>query len=362
VQEIADGLKRAGCRPTYAPRAILLDEADPVHSRCIRCDTCDGFPCLVHAKADAEVIAVAPALQYANVTLRTRAQVQQLQTDPVGRTVTRGVFVDHDGERETYAADIVVVACGAANSARLLLMSASDQHPRGLANGSDQVGRKYMSHNAMALVATLRDSVCRHFPAVPCVTNRGPRSRGYRDARIGSHGNLLRTGRHHGLLAIQAAPRGRGPIHAHARNPPTASRHTDADAVRCGAPIAAEPALPLVAGPLGARGSKHRPVDRPGLPDRHALGPAGRSRHRVDPGRLHPDGLVRPVSCRPGLQAGCLSGTEEQEGRQPQIGKCRDADDPGQRRCGVPALVVDAGQQHIDQQPAADEGGMLKCR
>lgn len=77
------------------------------------------------------------------------------------------VFVDHDGERETYAADIVVVACGAANSARLLLMSASDQHPRGLANGSDQVGRKYMSHNAMALVATLRDSVCRHFPALP---------------------------------------------------------------------------------------------------------------------------------------------------------------------------------------------------
>jgi choline dehydrogenase-like flavoprotein len=69
VQEIADGLKRAGYRPAYAPTGIMLDEADRPHSRCIRCNSCDGYPCLVHAKADAEVIAVAPALQYPNVTL-----------------------------------------------------------------------------------------------------------------------------------------------------------------------------------------------------------------------------------------------------------------------------------------------------
>ena len=47
----------------------------------------------------------------------------------------------------------MVVAAGAANSARLLLMSASDKHPRGLANGSDQVGRNYMFHNSAAVVA-----------------------------------------------------------------------------------------------------------------------------------------------------------------------------------------------------------------
>ncbi len=155
VQEIADGLRRAGYTPSFAPCAILLNEADRVHSRCIRCNTCDGFPCLVHAKADAEVIAVAPALQSPNVTLRTRAHVQRLETGADGRTVT-GVIVDRDGVRETYCADIVVVACGAANSARLLLMSANDQHPRGLANGSDLVGRNYMFHNAMALVALSR--------------------------------------------------------------------------------------------------------------------------------------------------------------------------------------------------------------
>lgn len=155
VQEIADGLRRAGYTPSFAPCAILLDEADRVHSRCIRCDTCDGFPCLVHAKADAEVIAVAPALQHPNITLRTRAHVQRLETDPGGRTVTR-VVVLRDGQQEIYAADIVVVSCGAANSARLLLMSANEKHPAGLANGSDRVGRHYMFHNSMALVALSR--------------------------------------------------------------------------------------------------------------------------------------------------------------------------------------------------------------
>lgn len=155
MQEIADGLRRAGYSPSYAPCALLLDESDPVHSRCIRCDTCDGFPCLVHAKADAEVIAVAPALEHPNVTLRTRAHVKRLDTDVSGRTINR-VMVDRDGVRESFTADIVVVACGAANSARLLLMSASDTHPRGLANGSDLVGRNYMFHNAMALVALSR--------------------------------------------------------------------------------------------------------------------------------------------------------------------------------------------------------------
>ena len=73
VQEIADGLKRAGYRPAYAPTGIMLDEADRPNSRCIRCNSCDGYPCLVHAKADAEVIAVTPALQYPNVRLERNA-------------------------------------------------------------------------------------------------------------------------------------------------------------------------------------------------------------------------------------------------------------------------------------------------
>jgi choline dehydrogenase-like flavoprotein len=69
------------------------------------------------------------------------------------------VIVDRDGRREEYTGSIVVVSCGAANSARLLLMSANEKHPRGLANGSDTVGRHYMFHNAVALVAlSLREN------------------------------------------------------------------------------------------------------------------------------------------------------------------------------------------------------------
>jgi choline dehydrogenase-like flavoprotein len=118
----------------------------------MRCQNCDGFPCIVHAKSDAEVLGVRPALEHDNVELITDAQALRLETDDAGRAVT-GVVVDHGGAQETFTADLVVVSCGAANSARLLLMSANDQHPNGLANGSDQVGRNYMFHNSQAVLA-----------------------------------------------------------------------------------------------------------------------------------------------------------------------------------------------------------------
>ena len=155
IQELADGLKRAGYHPAYAPTGVMLKEGDGPNSLCIRCDTCDGFPCLVHAKADAEVIAVRPALQYSNVTLLTGARVEKLETSASGREVTN-VVVERNGSREEYRGSVVVVSCGASNSARLLLMSRNEKHPRGLANGSDQVGRNYMFHNAIALVALSR--------------------------------------------------------------------------------------------------------------------------------------------------------------------------------------------------------------
>jgi choline dehydrogenase-like flavoprotein len=63
------------------------------------------------------------------------------------------VAVQHNGRTESFRGGIVVVSCGAANSAKLLLMSANDRHPNGLANGSDQVGRNYMFHNSQAVLA-----------------------------------------------------------------------------------------------------------------------------------------------------------------------------------------------------------------
>jgi choline dehydrogenase-like flavoprotein len=156
IQQLSDDLEAKGHHPFHAPCGVLLDASDMPHSRCVRCGTCDGFPCLVHAKADAEVMAVRPALEHANVTLITRAEARRLETDASGHSVT-GVVVERDGEVETFTGDLVVVSCGAANSAKLLLASASDEHPAGLANGSDQVGRNYMFHNSQAVLALSKD-------------------------------------------------------------------------------------------------------------------------------------------------------------------------------------------------------------
>jgi choline dehydrogenase-like flavoprotein len=109
----------------------------------------------VQAKSDAQVCAVDPALEHANVTLLTDAYVERLETSASGREVT-AVRVRRDGAAETYSADIVVVSCGAINSAALLLRSAGDKHPRGLANGSDVVGRHYMGHINSVLMALSR--------------------------------------------------------------------------------------------------------------------------------------------------------------------------------------------------------------
>ena len=113
---------------------------------------CDGFPCVVHGKSDAEVSGVRPALEHPNVTLLTNAEVTRIETNAAGTSVTT-VVVERDGATEQFSADIVVLACGAANTAKLLLLSASDTHPNGLANGSDQVGRNYMFHNSQAVLA-----------------------------------------------------------------------------------------------------------------------------------------------------------------------------------------------------------------
>jgi len=104
----------------------------------------------------AETIAIRPLLDAPNVTLLVGAEVLRLETDPTGQTVT-GVVVSRAGAEEVYAADIVVVSAGASNSAKLLLRSATDRHPNGLANGSDQVGRNYMFHNSKAIVALAKE-------------------------------------------------------------------------------------------------------------------------------------------------------------------------------------------------------------
>src|SRR5689334_715294 len=135
IQKLCDDLKSAGYHPFPAPCGILLNEKKREKSQCIRCNTCDGFPCLVQAKSDAEMMGMRPALQFPNVTLLTGAKATRLATNAGGTSVI-GVEVERDKKKETYTGDIIVVSCGAANTAKLLLQSATDKHPKGLANGS----------------------------------------------------------------------------------------------------------------------------------------------------------------------------------------------------------------------------------
>ena len=102
IQQLSDDLAKEGLHPFHAPCGILLDESNPPYSKCVRCQNCDGFPCVVHAKSDAEVISVRPALEHTNVHAPDRAPKRcGSRTDPAGTEVT-GVVVNVNGQTETY--------------------------------------------------------------------------------------------------------------------------------------------------------------------------------------------------------------------------------------------------------------------
>ncbi len=143
IQQLHDDFVATGHHPFHLPVGVDLDESDPEAGRCVRCDRFDGFPCLTDGKADAHVLCVRPALRHDNVTLLTHAKVERLEAD--GATVSR-VVVDRRGERLEFGADVVVVSCGAVNSAALLLRSE-------LANSSGQLGRNYMAHINSGVIA-----------------------------------------------------------------------------------------------------------------------------------------------------------------------------------------------------------------
>ena len=146
ISQLAGDLARHGYHPFHSPCGILLDEKQPQESKCLRCATCVGHPCIVQAKADAETIAVRPALQHPNVTLITNAEVDHLTSRD--RKVT-GVSAYVNGEKVMFTAGVVVVSAGAVNTAKILLNS-------NIGNSSDQVGRNYMFHNSRAVMALSR--------------------------------------------------------------------------------------------------------------------------------------------------------------------------------------------------------------
>lgn len=152
IQEVAKRLQSQGLQPFSLPMGIDRNVEDPSKSPCIWCNTCDGYPCLLNAKADAQVCCVDKAIQHENVTLVTGAQVERLIPSSSGREI-HAVEMTIDHQRHTVTADIVVVSCGAINSAALLLRSACDRHPNGIANSSGMVGRNLMKHIVSKLYA-----------------------------------------------------------------------------------------------------------------------------------------------------------------------------------------------------------------
>ncbi len=151
IQELYDDLKSAGHHPFPLPIGVRLSNHKAPQAA-YRLSNFDGFPDLTEVKADSHVVAVQPALARPNVSIVTDGLVERLLTGPSGREVT-GVVVNHNGSSETYRAHLVVVACGAINSAALMLRSANDSHPDGLANRTGLVGRNYMCHNNGLFIA-----------------------------------------------------------------------------------------------------------------------------------------------------------------------------------------------------------------
>ena len=152
IAEVADGLRRQGVRAFELPMGVKYSHEDPGGGAFVLRETFeamgraafDGYPDLLHLKADAETATVAPALHYDNVDL-VIADVTRIATDASGRTVTH-VEAAVGGEPTTFQADVFALCAGAVNSAALLLRSASGAHPDGLANGSGAVGRHLMRH------------------------------------------------------------------------------------------------------------------------------------------------------------------------------------------------------------------------
>jgi choline dehydrogenase-like flavoprotein len=151
---LADGLRKSALRPFVMPAGVDYGSG----GGCILCSTCDGYPCKIDAKCDAEIRALRPALAGGKTEILTHTFIDRLETSADGRIVVAATGVRKGGSIESggpirIEATHFVLACGAVNTAALLLKSANSQHPGGLGNGSDLVGRNYMVHNSTFMLA-----------------------------------------------------------------------------------------------------------------------------------------------------------------------------------------------------------------
>ncbi|MFN8502781.1 GMC family oxidoreductase [Kouleothrix sp.] len=142
-------LLRAGAAalgwPTLAVPVLINTAEYGGRPACIACQHCVGFACPVDAKNGTHNTLIPRALASGRCDLVTGAMVERIDTDSDGRVL--GVsYYGADGRRHSPRAAAVVCAAGAIETARLLLNSRSPQHPAGLGNQHDQVGRNLQGH------------------------------------------------------------------------------------------------------------------------------------------------------------------------------------------------------------------------
>ncbi len=199
VARLVEQLRRLGLHPAPLPLGLIRPgEADG----CQLCNTCNSFPCRIHAKSDADVCCVRPSTTRATVTLQTGAYAQRLVTNAAGTRVA-AVEVVRGTRVSQVEAPLVIVSCGAVNSAALLLRSTSDRHPHGLANSSGLVGRRYMAHLATMMQGfhpfRPNDTVFQKTVAINDYYFRGPHT-------TYPLGQIQSQGRTHGVMAQTVAP------------------------------------------------------------------------------------------------------------------------------------------------------------
>ncbi len=150
IGKVAAGFARLGLRPFHMPSAIDYGPG----GLCRRCGTCDAFACRFDAKGDAETRLLRPAMQHPNVALLTGARVRRLLSGPDGREIV-AVEIERGGEMRTIEAPLFILSAGAINSALILLRSADEKNPQGLANSSGVVGRHLMIHHLSGLMGLM---------------------------------------------------------------------------------------------------------------------------------------------------------------------------------------------------------------
>jgi len=136
------GARKLGLHPQVAPLAIL---SEPYQGRgpCMHCGFCMGFGCEMGAKSSTLVTMIPQAEATGRCEIRTESTVHRIETGADGR-VREVLYLDDQGREQGQRAKAVILAANGAETPRLLLMSASGQHPDGLANGSGYVGRNLM--------------------------------------------------------------------------------------------------------------------------------------------------------------------------------------------------------------------------